>query len=90
MSTADTAACTRGRRPKDLDLVAAIGFRIRSRRKGLKLSVSDLAARLGLSVDGVYFWERGEAAPSPAIIPGLCRALEFTPNDLFGWGQDDA
>lgn len=42
--------------------------RVRSVRRKLKLSQSDLAALLGVSVSGLRKWEQGERRPSGAAL----------------------
>lgn len=32
-------------------------------------------------------WFSGEGNPNVDHIPGLCKALDITPNDLFGWPE---
>ena len=50
--------------------------RIASRRKELHLSVKDTAEHLGLSVQSIYFYEKGEREPAGANLFALA--------DLFG------
>jgi transcriptional regulator with XRE-family HTH domain len=49
-----------------------------------KLSQSALGKALGVSFQQVQKYEQGKNAVASIIIPSLCRALQITPNDLFG------
>lgn len=54
-----------------------IGGRIRSRRKALKLTQSQLAAKIGTSDQSVSDWEKGRTLPMASIVT-LSRALGVT------------
>jgi transcriptional regulator with XRE-family HTH domain len=74
-----------GKPTTDFDLAVSIGFRIVARRAVLGMKQQELAARLGLTSTSVSRWEKGLKSPTPSHVLSLCRALEWTPNDLFGW-----
>jgi transcriptional regulator with XRE-family HTH domain len=54
------------------------------RRVKLGLSQTELGAALGVTFQQIQKYERGTNAVASTRIPDLCRALEITPNDLFG------
>ncbi len=64
---------------------------IRQRRQQLKLSVAQLAERLGVSAATMYRYENGGIAKLPAhMLAPLSRALDTTPQQLMGWEEPDA
>ncbi len=71
-------------RPAQLEL--AIGARMRTRRRQLGLSQSDLAARLGVSFQQVQKYERGANRVAASTLLAAARALNVT----IGWlvGED--
>ena len=54
------------------------------RRVKLGLSQSDLGNALRVSFQQIQKYENGTNAVASTRIADLCRALEITPNDLFG------
>ena len=54
------------------------------RRVKLGLSQTDLGNALGVTFQQIQKYERGANAVASTRIADLCRALEMTPNDLFG------
>jgi transcriptional regulator with XRE-family HTH domain len=71
-------------RRRDFLIDAKIGSVIRMRRVKLGLSQTDLGNALGVTFQQIQKYERGTNAVASTRIPDLCRALEITPNDLFG------
>ena len=71
-------------RPAPLEL--AIGARIRTRRRQLGLSQSDLAERLGVSFQQVQKYERGANRVAASTLVAAAQAL----NVSIGWlvGED--
>jgi transcriptional regulator with XRE-family HTH domain len=61
-----------------------IGSVIRMRRIKLGLSQTDLGNALGVTFQQIQKYENGTNAVASTRISDLCRALEMTPNDLFG------
>jgi transcriptional regulator with XRE-family HTH domain len=61
-----------------------IGSVIRMQRVKLKMSQSELGAALGVTFQQIQKYEHGRNAVASTRIADLCRALEMTPNDLFG------
>ena len=50
---------------------------IRTSRKARKLTREELSIRLGVSVDSVYAWEKGERIPRLSTLKDM--------GDFFGW-----
>jgi transcriptional regulator with XRE-family HTH domain len=71
-------------RRRDLLVDKRIGSVIRMQRVKLKMSQSELGDALGVTFQQIQKYERGTNAVASTRIPDLCRALEMTPNDLFG------
>ena len=63
-----------------------IGKRIKERRKELRMSVDDLAKRLGKDRSTVYRYEKGDIENLPLdILEPIAEALSTTPAYLMGW-----
>ena len=61
-----------------------IGKQIRKRRKELKMSVDELAKRLGKDRSTIYRYENGDISNMPLeLLPPMIEALETTPQDLL-------
>lgn len=66
-----------------------IGQRIKDRRKALKMSVDELAKKLGKNRATVYRYENGDIENLPLdILEPIATALQTTPAYLMGWEQD--
>jgi len=67
-----------------------IGMRMKARRKELKLSADELAARLGKDRSTIYRYENGfiENLPLPMLEP-IAKALEMEPKELLGWEESE-
>jgi transcriptional regulator with XRE-family HTH domain len=66
---------------------------IRTRRVTLGMSQSELGAAIGVRFQQIQKYEKGLNAVGSTSVVKLCRALEMTPNELFGVGgkmDDDA
>ena len=61
-----------------------IGSVIRMQRVKLKMSQSELGEALGVTFQQIQKYEHSRNAVASTRIADLCRALEITPNDLFG------
>ncbi len=61
-----------------------IGSRIRKYREERKISRSELARTLGLSVSCISNWELGQNDPAADRLGDLCRALQVSPSELLG------
>lgn len=66
-----------------------IGDRMKAQRKALKISVDELAARLGKDRSTIYRYEKGEIENVPLeLLEPIAAALETTPQYLMGWEQN--
>jgi transcriptional regulator with XRE-family HTH domain len=66
----------------------AIGARIRARRKELGIPLADLATRVGFpNHQSISHIEAGRQDIRVRYVLPLCRALRWSPNQLFGWGE---
>lgn len=61
-----------------------IGSRIRKYREERKISRTELARTLGLTVSCISNWELGQNDPAADHLGDLCRALQVSPSDLLG------
>ena len=61
-----------------------IGSIIRKYREERKISLSDLARTLGLTVSCISNWELGQNDPAADHLGDLCRALQVSPSELLG------
>lgn len=62
---------------------AALGRRIKVRRKQLKMTQADLAEAISRSVTYVGYIERNRKTPSIQTIVDICYALDCSLSDLF-------
>lgn len=63
-----------------------IGQRIKERRKELRISVDELARRLGKDRSTIYRYEKGDIENLPLdILEPIAKALDTTPQYLMGW-----
>ena len=61
-----------------------IGQQIRRRRKELKMSVDELAKRIGKDRSTVYRYENGDIGNMPLeLLPHIIEALDTTPQELL-------
>lgn len=61
-----------------------LGKQIRKRRKELKMSVDELAARLGKDRSTIYRYESGDIESVPIeLLPRMVEVLETTPQELL-------
>ena len=56
---------------------------IRSRRKNLNMTQKELAEKVGVSMNTVARWERGETEPSFSDFLKLCAVLGMNPMDFM-------
>lgn len=67
----------------------SIGERIKERRKALKMSVDELARRLGKNRATIYRYENGEIENLPLdVLEPIAKALNTTPAFLMGWQEE--
>lgn len=56
---------------------------IRPRRKAAGMTLEDLAAALGCTLQAVACWERGQTLPTADRLPALAAALGCSIDDLY-------
>ena len=61
-----------------------IGSRIRKYREERKISRTELAQTLGVTLSCISNWELGQNDPAADHLGDLCRALQVSPSDLLG------
>ena len=71
-------------RRRDFLVDKKIGSVIRMQRVKLGISQAELGNALGVTFQQIQKYEHGTNAVASTRIADLCRALEMTPNDLFG------
>lgn len=65
-----------------------IGYRIKQRRKELKMSADELGARLGKDRSTIYRYEKGDIENLPLdILEPIAEILQTTPQHLMGWEE---
>jgi transcriptional regulator with XRE-family HTH domain len=69
---------------RDFLIDKKIGSVIRMQRVKLGMSQTELGDALGVTFQQIQKYEHGRNAVASTRISDLCRALEITPNDLFG------
>lgn len=68
-----------------------IGYRIKQRRKELKLSADVVAEKLGVSRSTIFRYEKGDIEKVPTnILEKLAEVLNTTPAYLIGWESENA
>lgn len=67
-----------------------MNLKIKEIRKSSRISQTDLASRIGVSLRTVGAWERGETIPDAEQVWNCAEALGCTPNDILGWHQSHA
>lgn len=55
-----------------------------------RMSVTQFHEELGgvVSERTIFRWRAGKAEPGIGALPFICRALNTTPNELAGWGNE--
>lgn len=61
-----------------------IGSRIRKYREERKISRTELAQTLGVTLSCISNWELGQNDPAADHLGDLCRALQVSPSVLLG------
>ena len=65
-----------------------IGYRIKQRRKELKMSADELGARIGKDRSTIYRYEKGDIENLPLdILEPIAEILQTTPQYLMGWQE---
>lgn len=65
--------------------MSALNENIRKFRELRKLTQKQFAERINKSRNVISNWERGENSPDPDTVEQICKILEVTPNQIFGW-----
>ena len=65
-----------------------IGENIRNFRQFRNMTQVELGKALGRSKNVVSNWERGDNEPDLDTIAEICRVLNVTPNQMFGWEKN--
>ena len=78
-----------GSMPASLHHPSGIGQRIRALRKQRGLNLKDLADKLGVSMQMVSFYERGECNIPSSRIVDIARVLGVTPGYLYKVGKEE-
>lgn len=65
-----------------------IGENIRNFRKFRGIKQQDLADMLNRTKSVISNWERGANFPDVETCEKLCKILQVTPNELFGWEEN--
>lgn len=60
---------------------------IKKLRKNLRISQTEFAKAVGVSLRTVGSWERGESLPNAEQIWACAVALNCSPNDILGWEE---
>ena len=63
----------------------ALNSNIKNFRKFKGMTQEELANKIGKSKNVISNWERGDNSPDVDSIEKICKALNVTPNQLFGW-----
>ena len=64
--------------------ILTLGKRIRARRKELKMSVDELARKVGKDRSTIYRYENGEIGSMPLeLVSPMVEALQMTPQELL-------
>lgn len=61
-----------------------IGSRIRKYREERKITRTELAQTLGVTLSCISNWELGQNDPAADHLGDLCRALQVSPSELLG------
>jgi len=64
-------------------MVTAIGMRIKQKRENARLSMTELAARTGMSTQNLWNLENNVVGKTFGKLPALAKALDCRIDDLF-------
>lgn len=65
----------------------SIGEVICRYRRDRRMTQEEFASILGVTPQAVSKWERGTGLPDVALIEGICKVLDISPNILFDFGS---
>jgi transcriptional regulator with XRE-family HTH domain len=63
------------KQPDDSTYAGRFAIRLRSQREKSGLTVEEVAAQIGVSVNAVYYWENGERQPKISDLPTIAEVL---------------
>ena len=69
---------------------AQLGHNIQRLRRSQDLSIERLASMTGKPVSTLRGIEQGKKRLSVDALACICRHLNTTPNDLYGWTEENA
>ena len=72
-----------------MDILKAVGKRIRQLRESHEMSQADLAEESGLSDNYIGLLERGERSPSVPTLSVIAKALNAHVSELFNFTESD-
>lgn len=61
----------------------SIGSRVRLLRRERKLTIAELADRVGVSAPTIWSWEKGKTSPRINRIPALAESLQIAESELI-------
>ena len=59
--------------------------RMKQRKLELGITYDEIAKRVGVTRLSVQMWMQNKTVPRGDMIPGICKALECTPDYLYGY-----
>lgn len=67
-------------------MALTVGEKIKNRRRYIKMSVEELAEKVGLSKATIYRYEKGDIEKvDTEVLASIAKALRTTPAQLMGW-----
>lgn len=60
-----------------------LGSKVRRLRRERKLTIAELAARVGVTAPTIWSWEKGKTAPRTNKIPALAESLQIAESELI-------
>ena len=61
----------------------SVGSRVRRLRRERKLTIAELADRVGVSAPTIWSWEKGKTSPRITRIPALAESLQIAESELI-------
>lgn len=69
--------------------MSKVNENIRNFRKFRNMSQKELGERLHKSTNVISNWETGTHSPDLDTIEELCKILKVSPDEIFGWKEND-
>lgn len=66
-------------------MIGKVNQNIKNFRKFRGKSQEELAIRIGKTKNVISNWERGDNNPDVDSLEKICKELDITPNQLYGW-----